>query len=334
MTSTSSSRDLLLRQTRIHFPRLGDDKVEIAAIEKGGSDRKFYRVRSSAEHSLILVKYNLEREENRFYVQVAEFLAANSIRAPRVYFHDAGEGLIWIEDLGETDLWSYRNENWVARRSLYDSALEQAAKLHSLPHAAADGIRKDFPPEFDAALYGWEQQYFFDNCLGRHFGLSDEERAELAALPALQEIPARLAELPRVLVHRDFQSQNIIIRNGDAYLIDFQGMRPGLAEYDLASLLYDPYVTLTAKEREQLFTDYSAARQMLGNPVTHQCNELLRLCALQRLMQALGAYGFLGLVKGNTAFLAHIPAALASLREIVAQIDGTEKLQETLTRLA
>lgn len=334
MTSTSSSRDLLLRQTRIHFPRLDDAKVEITPIEKGGSDRRFYRVRSSPEQTLILVKYNLEREENRHYVQVADFLAANGIRAPKVYFHDAQEGLIWIEDLGETDLWSYREENWIARRALYDSALEQVAKLHSLAHSAADGIRKDFPPEFDAALYSWEQQYFFDNCLGRHFGMSEEERAELAALPALREIPVRLAELPRVLVHRDFQSQNIIVRNGDAYLIDFQGMRPGLAEYDVASLLYDPYVSLSAKEREQLFTDYCAARSSVDNPVTHCSRELLHLCALQRLMQALGAYGFLGLVKGNTAFLAHIPAALLSLRGIVAELEGAEPLHGALARLS
>ena len=334
MTSTSSSRELLLRQTRIHFPRLDDEKVEITPIEKGGSDRRFYRVRSSREHSLILVKYNVEREENRLYVQVAEFLTANGIRAPRVYFHDPQERLIWVEDLGETDLWSYRNENWVARRALYDSALEQVAKLHSLPMSAAEKIRKDFPPEFDAALYAWEQHYFFDNCLGRHFGLAEAERAELASLKALEEIPTRLAELPRVVIHRDFQSQNIIVRNSNAYLIDFQGMRPGLAEYDLASLLYDPYVTLSDKERAQLFDDYRTARENLGAPVAHECDELLRCCALQRLMQALGAYGFLGHVKGNKAFLAHIPAALASLRSIVAELEGAERLRDALARLS
>ena len=69
-----------------------------------------------------------------------------------------------------------------------------------------------------------------------------------------------LGDLPRVLVHRDFQSQNIIVRNGQAHLIDFQGMRPGLAEYDLASLLYDPYVTLSADERTQLLEYYWMAR--------------------------------------------------------------------------
>jgi hypothetical protein len=93
-------------------------------------------------------------------------------------------------------------------------------------------------------------------------------------------------------------------------------------------------VTLTPREREQLFGDYCAARASIGNSVTHQCNELLRLCALQRLMQALGAYGFLGLVKGNKAFLAHIPAALESLRGIVAEMKGAEPLHDALTRLA
>ncbi len=64
--------DLLLRQTRMYFPRFDVDKVKITPIEKGGSDRKFYRVRCSPEQTLILVKYNLEREENRHYVEIAQ----------------------------------------------------------------------------------------------------------------------------------------------------------------------------------------------------------------------------------------------------------------------
>src|SRR6201998_426599 len=108
--------DRLLRQTRIHFPRLAVDEIKITPIEKGGSDRKFYRVRCSAEQTLILVIYNLEREENRHYARIAEFLRTHGIRAPRIYFHDPTEGLIWIEDLGETDLFSYRRESWPMRR--------------------------------------------------------------------------------------------------------------------------------------------------------------------------------------------------------------------------
>src|SRR5438067_1850965 len=63
---------LLLRQTRMHFPRLDVDQIKIRPIEKGGSDRKFYRIHSAADQRLILVKYNLEREENRHYVQIAK----------------------------------------------------------------------------------------------------------------------------------------------------------------------------------------------------------------------------------------------------------------------
>src|SRR5262249_5630946 len=157
-------------------------------------------------------------------------------------------------------------------------------------------------------------------CLGRYFKVSESRRKELAALPSLREFAKRLATFPRVLVHRDFQSQNIIIQNGQANLIDFQGMRPGLAEYDLASLLYDPYVDVTDAERNELIA-YYRHRQLENGTVTNGNFELkLRLCAMQRLMQALGAYGFLGLVKGHKHFLHHIPNALGSLRAVVATV--------------
>jgi aminoglycoside/choline kinase family phosphotransferase len=326
----SSSPDLLLHQTRIRFPAFSDAKVNISPIEKGGSDRRFYRVRFSPEQTIILVKYNLEREENRLYVQIAEFFTEHEIRAPKIYFHDAAEGLIWIEDLGENDLWSHREESWMVRRALYESALEEVAKLHRLPLENADKIRPHLAPEFNAALYLWEQNYFFENCLGRYFGLSGKQSAELATLPALEEIAQELGDLPRVLVHRDFQSQNILIRNGQAYLIDFQGMRPGLAEYDLASLLYDPYVTLSADERDQLLEHYRIA---CGENVSTS-PEVFQRCAMQRLMQALGAYGFLGLVKGSKSFLHYIAPAIRSLHSLVQMQPGLEKLDEALAALS
>ncbi|HZE58036.1 MAG TPA: phosphotransferase [Chthoniobacterales bacterium] len=331
MTPTSK---LLLRQTRIHFPRLEEANVKITPIEKGGSDRKFYRVRCSPDQTIILVKYNLEREENRHYVEIAEFLAAHKISAPKIYFHDPSEGLIWIEDLGKTDLWGHRGESWMVRRSFYESALGEVVKLHCLPEDQTQTIRKSLPAEFDAALYRWEQNYFFENCLGRFFGVAPEELSELASLDSLGQIAEELAQRPRVLVHRDFQSQNIIIRNGQAHLIDFQGMRPGLAEYDLASLLFDPYVNFSRAECEELLTDYESKRAAAGKVVASDSRDIFRLCGIQRLMQALGAYGFLGLVKDNKTFLDYIPAALDSLRGLVSEIPELEKLSAALERLS
>ncbi|MEY2562704.1 MAG: N-acetylmuramate 1-kinase [Verrucomicrobiota bacterium] len=335
MTSTSKSAktDLLLKQTRIHFPRLDEGAVKITPIEKGGSDRKFYRVNCSPEQTIILVKYNLEREENRHYVRIAEFLAEHKIRAPKIYFHDPGEGLIWIEDLGKADLWSYREESWLVRRAFYESALDEIVKLHCLPEETSHSIQENLPAAFDAALYSWEQNYFFENCLGRYFGVVKSSLLELTGLPVLHEIAQRLGNRPRLLVHRDFQSQNIIVRNAQAHLIDFQGMRPGLAEYDLASLLFDPYVSFSRSECVELLTAYEEKRAAALFPVSPQFPEIFRLCGIQRLMQALGAYGFLGLVRGNKAFLTHIPAAMNSLRSLVSEIDELGKLRSLLDAL-
>ena len=124
------------------------------------------------------------------------------------------------------------------------------------------------------------------------------------------------------------------MRNGQAHLIDFQGMRPGLAEYDLASLLFDPYVNFSRAECEELLTDYEAQRAAAGQPVATDSRSTFRRCGIQRLMQALGAYGFLGLVKGNKTFLEHIPAAMNSLRELVAEIPDLEKLSEALVSVS
>ena len=116
-------------------------------------------------------------------------------------------------------------------------------------------------------------------------------------------------------------------------MIDFQGMRPGLAEYDVASLLYDPYVDLPESERTEL-TEYYRGRQLKNGVAINSDFDLkFRLCAMQRLMQALGAYGFLGLVKGHKHFLKHVGAAMQSLQRILPEIEGLAELEKTLRQL-
>jgi N-acetylmuramate 1-kinase len=295
--------------------------VSVEPIEKGGSGRKFWRV-NVAGRSLILVRYGEERPENRYYVEIAQFLASVGVSVPGVHFHDASEGIILMEDAGENDLWSHRHCDWVRRRALYQRTLDQALILHTRAHLAPG--RPHLQQEFNSALYSWEQDYFIEHCLGRHLGIRDPglkiERSRLA------EIAAELASQPRCLVHRDFQSQNIIIRDGMACLIDFQGLRPGLPQYDLASLLLDPYVNLTPAEHDELLLHYLSG---LCGPGIHDHTAFRRiydLCAMQRLMQALGAYGKLGHADGRASFLAHIPTAIARLRPILARIGGLERL--------
>ncbi|HEY5704796.1 MAG TPA: phosphotransferase [Terrimicrobiaceae bacterium] len=323
----------LLLQTQERFPSYHHSEVEIAPLEKGGSERKYYRICAGGEHRVILVKYSSQKEENRHYVEIAKFLSASKVNVPAIYFHDASEGLIWMEDLGDEDLWSWREAPWERRRALYESALFEVSKLHIAATRSLEGFGLRLEREFSEQLYLWEQQYFFDNCLRAHFGLNETAVRRYAELPVMHGIAGRLASLPRVLVHRDFQSQNVLIHDDVAWLIDFQGMRPGLPHYDVASLLYDPYVELTGGERGLLLDFYKSVARRSGMEISSDFDEIFNFCALQRLMQALGAYGFLGLQKGRPDFLAHIPAARRSLREVAARIDGLDEFVALLDLL-
>ncbi len=323
----------VLTQTRQHFPDIAGEDFEVRPLEKGGSERRFYRIRAGSRQSLIVVKYSSQKEENRHYVTIAEFLAASGVQVPRIYFHDSNEGLIWMQDLGEQDLWAWREASWTERKPLYESALAEVARMHTTATQRLDGSALQLEREFSDQLYLWEQGYFFENCLQAHFELAPDLVQRYAALPVMHDIATGLAARPRVLVHRDFQSQNILVRDGSAWLIDFQGMRPGLPQYDVASLLYDPYVTLTAPERETLLAHYKQVAAQAGLEIANDFDTVYYQCALQRLMQALGAYGFLGLQKGRPDFLTHIPAARQSLREVASRIDGLDEFVTLLDTL-
>ncbi len=314
--------------TSIRFPTFGSGTPMVEPLEKGGSDRKFYRIRMGGE-SMIFIKYSNHKEENRHYVAIARFLTTAGVPVPEVYFHDESESLIWMQDLGEVDLWSHRNDPWPVRRGLYQSTLDAVFAMHRNATDAVGVCDLELQRVFDADLYRWEQGYFFEHCLGNFFKTDAEELAALASLPALLEAAERLASLPRVLVHRDFQSQNVMIHEGMAWLIDFQGMRYGLPQYDLASLLYDPYVFLHDSERRDLLGYYKS----LCGGVAADFDEIFRLCAVQRLMQALGAYGFLGLQKGRSEFLTHVPVALRSLVKVASGLDGLDPLVQKLEEI-
>ncbi len=323
------SIESLVLRTRQRFPHYHHAELDIVPLERGGSDRRYYRVRFSTEYSLILVKYDPGKLENERFVAIANFLEGIGVNAPFIYYQDSVEGLIWMQDLGEEDLWHHRTEPWNVRRALYRSAIDQVVTLHRTEPAFAKNI--GLLPGFDEALYRWEQHYGIENCFGLYFGVSAVQREELAGRPAFLGLAKFLAKQPGCLIHRDFQSQNIIIWDEQAYLIDFQGIRPGLAAYDLASLLYDPYVSLREEERIELLEYYCAVSEtrVSGSEVL----ELSRRCAIQRLLQALGAYGVIGLQRGKVEFLRHIQPALRILHEVASAQDDFNFLAEFVAGL-
>jgi N-acetylmuramate 1-kinase len=323
------SLERLIDQTRERFPHYNESKVEILPLEKGGSDRRYYRVRFTADHSLILVKYNPEKPENERFVAIANFLNGIGVHAPLIYHHDREQALIWMQDLGEEDLWHHRTEPWAVRRRFYEVALDQVALLHrSEPSLAA---QLHLHPEFDESLYLWEQNYCLENCFGLYFQVPAAELQKLREHGAFENLAKRLASYRRVLIHRDFQSQNVIVWDEQAYLIDFQGLRPGLPQYDLASLLLDPYVTLGHRERDHLLRYYFDR-----NEIARTFPEFERVyldCGIQRLMQALGAYGVIGILREKKEFLRHIQPAIKTLIEVASLAEDFNFFAEFLTSL-
>ncbi len=324
------TEDLLLEKTAAALP--GFTPEGLSPIEKGGSSRFFYRVFSgngtAPRRSAILVRDLGEKEENRHYAALAGFLSSHGVPVPKVLATSDGEGLLWLEDLGEQDLWATRNESWEVRRPLYESVLRGIVLLHRIPCGDADVRGLHLQLAFDERLYRWEQEYFVSHCLGDLFGTSREKREALLDSSRMKHLAQGLAARPRQLVHRDFQSQNILIRDGDAAFIDFQGMRPGLAQYDLASLLCDPYVVIAAAERDHLLDYYKRILSSAGIDVGGEFDRVFWQCAAQRLMQALGAYGFLSIHRGKPAFRAHVAPALIRLREALANLHPDDRLEE------
>jgi len=292
--------------------------ARLQGIVKGGSVRRFYRLLAEDGSSLgILMEYSTEKEENNFYVAIAAFLDRLGVPVPRIIFHDPDEGLAWLEDFGSLDLFHYRDASWDELKSKYESVIENIVPLWQ---RGGDHLKnvQDLPmmEGFGPRLYAWERDYFFDQCLSRVLPeLKEEDREALHSEMAAAE--KLLLAQPSSLVHRDFQSHNIMIREAGPGFIDFQGMRPGTWFYDLASLLYDPYMELSAEQREELAV--AAARKMGWEAGEETFQEVLNAAALQRLMQALGAYGYLGHELGKKDFLKYIPVAANTLVKLMAE---------------
>lgn len=184
-------------------------------------------------------------------------------------------------------------------------------------------------PRFDPSLYHWERDYFREHFVEGvcELGLDGSFESELER--ELSGLAERLAGTRPSLVHRDLQSQNVMLREGEPYLVDFQGMRFGSLFYDLGSLLSDPYVELSVSEIDELLSFYyGLARRDSDWPAFR--NSFWEASA-QRLMQALGAYGFLGLKKGLVAFLDHIPAGLRNLHRATSHVTSLPLLRELCT---
>ncbi len=297
-----------------HAP-LSDLPIPVYLIGTGGSDRSYYRVRHG-EESAVLMECRPDDPDFERHLVYSRFFASHNVPVPALLSsHDTTKQALF-EDLGDLSLYAYLKMPRDPERieQVYQDVLKIAIRLHSRATKDVGNCPLLQARIFDYDYLRWETSYFLDRFVR---GLLRHEPKDSAVLEKEFHLLAKTADaFSKTIIHRDFQSQNIMLYHGTAHVIDFQGARMAPPAYDIASILWDPYARLEEGLRERLVNYYREGMKEKARGFDEQAfHESLLPCRLQRHMQALGAYGFLSVEKGKRYFLKHVPEALRLLRE-------------------
>jgi len=291
------------------FPKVADALL----IGIGGSDRQYYRIKSDGKKE-VLMQCSADDPDFQRHIEYTWFFQKHSIPVPELHHVESEKMNAVFEDLGDLSLYSYlkcpREQKEV--EEVYKRIIDILILIHTVAtkHITECPLLQN--RIFDYEHLRWETTYFIERFVQ---GIRDIKVKNLSALyDEFYRLALKVDSFPKTIVHRDFQSQNIMItRGGIPRVLDYQSARWGPPAYDVASLLWDPYYRLEEDIRERLLNYYIKLRG-----ITEEFRETLLLCRLQRHMQALGAYGFLSKIKGKKYFMKHIPEALRLLKEDVS----------------
>jgi aminoglycoside/choline kinase family phosphotransferase len=300
------------------------DRTSVSPLPPRGSDRTFTRLIRGKRRAMA-VRYSAGRPENARYAANTRFLKRIGIPVPDILFESPRERWLLLQDLGDTclrDLVAGASPGRI--RQLYRKVLDPVAILHTRGTRNARRTALELEKPFGPALFRWEHTYFEEHFLRKRLSLPQRQRAAICR--ELAKVSRRLHREPAVLLHRDLQSDNVLMPGGRPFFIDFQGMRFGPAVYDLASLLCDPYVGLDATLQEDLLAYYA---QKTGGDAG-QLREVFWCAAVQRLVQALGAYARLGSRPDTARFAAYIRPGLDMLSRALEHIDKCLHLRHTV----
>jgi NDP-sugar pyrophosphorylase family protein/aminoglycoside/choline kinase family phosphotransferase len=325
-------------------------KPDVLLIGIGGSDRKYYRVKRD-NRSVVLMKCTAGDPDFQRHIEYTRFFVKHSIPVPELISIESDKIIAYFEDLGDLSLYSWlkclRGPEEI--EEIYKKVIDILILIHisATEHVSECPLLKK--RIFDYEYLRWETGYFIERFV------KDTRDIRIKNLSALNNEFHRLAlqvySFPKTVIHRDFQSQNIMITKGGVpRLIDYQGARLGPPAYDVVSILWDPYYRLEDDIRAELL--YYYIRKMKKSYTDQKCSatnpplppfnkggqrkffikgeqarfspnefnetefrETLLPCRFQRHMQALGAYGFLSSIKGKKYFLKYAPEGLRLLQE-------------------
>jgi aminoglycoside/choline kinase family phosphotransferase len=306
-------------------------RVQPLQGELGGSGRKIIRL-VSEPFSAIGILYDV-REENVAFLEFSQHFRRHGLPVPEIYGEDLSRGAYLEEDLGDTTLFEFLSKHRVGENIAPEAVESYRQVVAVLPRfqieAGRDLNYKVCYPRssFDRQSIAWDLNYF------KYYFL------RLAGIPfneqALEDDFARLTKFllsadRNYFLYRDFQSRNIMWRNGQPFFLDYQGGRRGALQYDIASLLYDGKADLPPELRQHLLDYYLHTLAGFIKLEREVFMQHYYAYVYVRIMQALGAYGFRGFYERKAHFLESVPYALKSLRWLLHHV----QLQIPLPTLA
>jgi len=310
----------------------GAGKMDFEALAVDGSDRRFWRVSRGGESRIIIDHPDGRRaapgrsSENDAYDFIARHLDARGLPVPRVLAHDRYNGRLLVTDLGDQLLMAAARERGDDPEALLELYLPVIQLLVDLQLRAREGFDPAWchdTTRFTAAFFREREADYFVEAFGwNYLGLNADDPRLPAELDRLAE--AAVGGPAECVVHRDFQSRNILLTENGPAMVDFQSARLGPPAYDLAAVVLDPYVDLDWEIRDVLLEVYLDLTRDRIWPDEAAFRDSFWVVALHRTMQALGAFGFLTRVKGRAHFAEHVPAGVTNLVRLLERPQGDD----------
>lgn len=285
----------------------GWNEFELAPASADASFRRYFRITRPGE-SLIVMDAPPDKEDLGPYLRIAGMLTQIGLNAPRVLSRDRQQGFLLLSDLGSTTYLAELEDGTQAER-LYTDAIDALVALQVRGAVYAPQL-----PPYDEALLRFEMSLFTDWLLDRHLGLelSATERGELARV--FDRLVASALEQPRVFVHRDYHSRNLMVcERENPGVLDFQDAVFGPLTYDLASLLRDCYIAWPLATVDAWALAYRTRAAAAGLAVGRDEAEFLRwfdLMGVQRHLKASGIFARLWHRDGKPGYLPDVPRTL------------------------
>ena len=291
---------------------IGTEPLQFSLLSTDAGFRRYYRL--NIEPSLLAVDAPTDSEDSRTFVRVAQFLRTQGIGAPKVLAVDYDKGFLLVEDFGDGLLLNQLSPSTV--EGLYAKALSTLLQIQQCPYEA------HLVPVYDETRLREELILFGDWFVGKllHYSLSATEQEILDKL--FDQLVQSAMEQPRLLVHRDYHSRNLLVRNDKSLgVLDFQGALWGPLTYDLVSLLRDCYVCWPLEDVQRWAITYGEMAVEAGLVSSFQQQDYLRWfdwMGLQRHLKVLGIFARLSLRDHKPGYLNDLPLVVRYVLEVAA----------------